>query len=246
MTESAVLILPAEDVHALEERRDPLVIEAHALEIRDQETFAYGAEFLVKVGDVKKAIVAGCDPVKRAAKSAHSAACDQERNLLAPVNEAEGIVKGRLNAYQREQAAKERKAREEQEAARRRHEAEQKKAAEEAQLRTAQELADAGLDEAADRVLEQPPQAPPPAPPPPAPVHAPKGKAAGVATKKVRKFEVTDLPALIHAVAAGEAPANVLQPNMTAIRALVRAHGDAFRVPGIRAWADEEVARTGR
>lgn len=237
--------LTPEQFHEIEERRDPLILEAHALEIRDQTTFEYGAAFLVKVGDLKKAIVAGCDPVKRAAKAAHTAACDQERELLAPVLEAEGVVKGVLGDYQREQARKEREAREAEAEERRKADAEAKRLAEEEQLRTATELEEAGLPDAAERVLAQPPPVVPQAPPPP-PRTVAKGAARGVATKKKAHVEVEDLNALIQAVASGEGAANLLQPNMVAIRALARAQGDAFRMPGVRFWTTDEVVRTGR
>lgn len=59
-------------------------------------------------------------------------------------------------------------------------------------------------------------------------------KAEGIAVRKSYGAEVVNLAELIRHVAAHPELSNLLTPNMTALRALVRAQGAQFRMPGVR------------
>jgi hypothetical protein len=75
----------------------------------------------------------------------------------------------------------------------------------------------------------------------PVPVAAP-AKLAGVSTREDWKAEVTDLLALVKAVAAGEASIELLEANQKVINQRAKALKAEFKVPGIRAYVVETVS----
>jgi hypothetical protein len=64
-------------------------------------------------------------------------------------------------------------------------------------------------------------------------VAAPAAKVAGVTGTTTYKAEVTDLPALVKAVAAGKASIEWLLPNEQALNALARATKGTATIPGV-------------
>jgi hypothetical protein len=56
---------------------------------------------------------------------------------------------------------------------------------------------------------------------------------AGQHRSQRRRTRVTDLSALIAAVAAGTVGTEVLTPNLQVLNKLARQHGDLFEVPGV-------------
>ena len=48
--------------------------------------------------------------------------------------------------------------------------------------------------------------------------------------------QVTDFKALVQAVAAGEYPLELLQPDQAALNALGRAYKESAKIPGVRVW----------
>lgn len=70
-------------------------------------------------------------------------------------------------------------------------------------------------------------------------------KIDGVHTRANWKAEVTDMAALIQAVAAGTVAPSVLQVNATALNQLAKATKGTITIPGVRVYNDEViVART--
>jgi hypothetical protein len=67
-------------------------------------------------------------------------------------------------------------------------------------------------------------------------------RARGVATMQLWKAEVTDLSALVKAIAKGEAPLSLIQPNLTVINAQARSLRSDFRAPGVRVWQERNVS----
>ena len=49
-------------------------------------------------------------------------------------------------------------------------------------------------------------------------------------------FEVTDFPALVRSVAAGDYPMSLLQPSSVELGALARAFKESSKIPGVRVW----------
>ena len=71
-------------------------------------------------------------------------------------------------------------------------------------------------------------------------------KPQGLTYRKVWKFEITSVAALIKHVASNPSLANLLTPNTTAIRSLVTGQKTGFNVPGVRVWEENEPAQTRR
>lgn len=143
------------------------------------------------------------------------------------LEEAERILKRTMLTYQQ---AEERKRRHEQEklekaAERKRQRLEQRavEAAEKGDERKA-----AALDAQACTVVT--------------PVVQPQTKVTGVSTRETWKAEVTDLMALVKAVAAGDASLTLIQANTTEINKRARALKSEFDVPGIRVYPEQSLA----
>lgn len=73
-------------------------------------------------------------------------------------------------------------------------------------------------------------------------VDAEKPKAAGVSTRVVWSGEVTDKMALIKAVAAGTAPATLLDVNSKVLNQMARAMKEHLQYPGIKANGKKTIA----
>ncbi len=245
-------------VSELEELRDPVVGKASELVISDQPTYEEAGAFLTEViKPTLKKIAESCGPVVKAAHAAHKAATTQKNELEAPLKEAERLVKTKIGDYEDEQerlAAEEaRRLREEE--ARLERERQQREAAarreaqqrEVAALRKAEELEAAGKNEEAAAALEvATAPAPEPEPEPerlPAPPPRPAPRAVqGVSSRKVWKTEVTDPMALIRAVAAGQAPANLVTIDTGKLDQLARAMDGAIDYPGVRVYQDRIIS----
>lgn len=75
-----------------------------------------------------------------------------------------------------------------------------------------------------------------------APVVVTKTKLAGVSSREAYKAEVTDLMALVKAVAAGTASIALLEANTKVINQQVAALKSEFKVPGIRVYTTDVVS----
>lgn len=218
------LVEPEPETKQIEQKALTISERAAAVQIIDQPTYDGAVELLRGVKALRKEAEAHHRPMIEAAYRAHKAATDALKRIDDPLKQAETHVKGCIGAWEMEQ---ERLRRERQrlieEAARRRAEEEILAAAvaAEAEGASAAEV-DAVMAEAQAPILVVPP-----APP----VYQ---KAEGVAVRKSYSAEVVNLAELIRHVAAHPEQSNLLTPNMTALRAMVRAQGAQFRMPGVR------------
>jgi hypothetical protein len=152
-----------------------------------------------------------------------------EKEDVGPLNKEKARLGGLLTTYQ---AAERRKREEEERIAR---EAAEKQAEEET-LQRAIELAAAGEEEAADAVLEEPIIAAPVVIPASAP------KPTGSVTRKNYDIEVTDLKALVAAVAAGKLPLLCISANESFIRNQAKAMKEAFSMEGVKLVVTESTS----
>ena len=211
---------------------ESLAVEAGVLVIVDQPSFERASGMLRVVKDYLKKVEMLCEPVIRAAHSAHKAAVEQKRQLEEPALRAERAIKSVLTAYEQEQSRIRRDA--ELVAERERHRLE-----EDARLQAALEAEARGDAAVAENILV--------APHPPIPVFSPPAivletpKAEGVSFRSQYRAEVTDLPLLIKAVAAGEAPIGALLPNLPMLNQMARAMKSELRIPGVR-LIEERIA----
>ena len=227
MTELALDITPeAQEAAAL---AIPIPEQAMGLVIIDDASLSRGNEILLTIKDLRKKIADTFGPICAAAFAAHKTAVKAQKDAEAPLVEAEGIIKPAIARYMAEVDRKRREAED-----RQRKEAE--KAAEEAALAAAIEAEDAGAaPEEVTAIVEAPVYIPPPVTPPPP-------KLSGISIRKIVKFEVTDLRALVKAVAAGQVPIEAVQANTTVIGAQARSLRLSLRWPGVRVWEEDSVA----
>jgi hypothetical protein len=68
----------------------------------------------------------------------------------------------------------------------------------------------------------------------------------GVGMREHWSFEVTDMAALIKAVAASKAPLALLMADERVIRGQVNSLKGQTNIPGVRVWRDDQVAQNGR
>lgn len=142
--------------------------------------------------------------------------------------EAERTIKRAMLTYQDEC---ERRRREEQ------RRAEEAAAKERQRLeRQAAKAAEKGQEQKAEALVERAATVTAPV------IHREAPKVVGVATRENWKAEVTDLEALVKAVAAGQAPIALLQANTTEIGKRVRALKSEFQYPGIHTWSEKVMA----
>lgn len=141
------------------------------------------------------------------------------RPVMEKIAEAEAKLKRAMLFYQHEQETKRLEAE-------RKLQAEAEKKRQEAFAKAAA-AREAGKEDKAEKYEEKAAQII-------APQLAPTvEKVAGIATKKVWKFEITDEVAL---------PRKYLVPDLTQIGREVRACGNTLSIPGVRIWAEETIA----
>ena len=99
----------------------------------------------------------------------------------------------------------------------------------EAEARAAK-LRDKGREQQAEAVLDAVPSTPV--------LVANKEKVEGIGTVQTWKAEVTDLLALVSAVAAGKAPLYFLQANESALGSTAKTTKGSFSLPGVRFYAE--------
>ena len=202
---------------------------AKELVIRDDESLRHGNEILLTIKGLRKKIQDTFGPICQAAFTAHKTAVKAQKDAEAPLVEAEIIIKPGISRYM---AELDRKRREEED--RQRKEAE--KIAQDQALADAIEAEDAGASkEEVDAIVEAPRYVPPP-------VTLPPPKLEGVSIRKIVKFEVVDMKALVKAIAAGQVPVEAVLPNNVVIGAQARSLKMALRWPGIRVYEEDSVA----
>jgi hypothetical protein len=214
---------------------------ARSIRVSDYATKEAANTFFLDCRRARKVIATFYDPKIEEWKAAKKLADDNRAKMVAektaaeaPIVEAEEIVSREIMRFD----AEDRKRREEEQ---RIAEERAKKERDEAALRAAAEAERAGEQEEAAAIIEEAVHAPvfvPPPPPPP--------KLAGSAEVTTWKMEVTDLKALVLAVASGKAPLTYLQADEVAIRRTVIAQKASFHCAGVRTWAETSRRGTGR
>lgn len=202
---------------------DALILrqEAMAMRITNAAEHAAAADFLrFRIKAVEREVDSYFDPVIKAAHASHRAALAQKSRALAPLLEAERIVKGLIADYHQREMA-----RQTEEATRRAEEA--RKAEEGRRLETAAFLEREGDQEAAEAVLGAPIVVSE------MPVEAPK--AEGVSVRRSWGWKLVD---------EGKVKPHFLQPDEKAIAAVVATLGPAAAevVGGIEVYEKLTVA----
>lgn len=230
--------------------------QARAIVITDQETYNTAASLKIHYAQWRKRIIDEFAPMKEAAHKAHKAITSKEAEYLAPVTEAEGILKAALIKWQDEQARLQRIeqarleaiARAEAEADRQRREAEarvimeaERKRDEEARIAAALEAQTAGAgEETVAAILDTPvlDVAPVEAYMEPAAYVAPVVAAptyqrmVGTGIREVWGCRIVNMKQLCAAIGRGEVPENYVT-GTTALNDRARADKGMLKIPGV-------------
>lgn len=212
--------------HQLEVAGQLTVKKANDLVIESNEGYDEAGKLLVQIKTQEKKIKEYWKAPKAAAKAAHATICDREKEMLAPLAEAEKAIKASIAKYQ---AAVEKARREAEEDARKIKEQETERL-----LNQAIEAEEAGDDQAAaihaamaEMVNDLPPATG---------IETPKS--AGVGVRKVWKARViaNDLvPAYYNGI-------EIRKIDMSALNSLARMSKGMFKIPGVEFYEDQTVS----
>lgn len=152
MNEKETLVATVPQVGTVDEQRlttevTDIEFQAESMLIQTDEDYAAAGEFGKMLKGKAAQVTNFFKPMKDTAYQAHKAVCDREKAMLAPLRNAESIVKKTMGAYLMEQ---ERKRREAEEAARQAAERERER-----KLQEAAALEAAGDKEGADAAMTE-------------------------------------------------------------------------------------------
>lgn len=246
-------IVPTESVSKIEKRGADIRAAAGRCEIIDDDAFGKAGSFLSIIKNVRREIDDTFDGPIASAFAAHKAIVAAKRKHSEPVDDAERIVKSKMAAYRQKQEdearerqrAAEAEARRIQEEARRVAEAEARKKAEEARAAEVARLKAEGDKRAAAAAAKAAIYVPPVVMPLPAPVsvaYVAPAVAAGVSFREKWTASVSDLPALIRAVADGKAPLALLIPDASMLNKHAATYKDKSPIPGVTFHVEKIVA----
>lgn len=215
---------------SLTESTQQVTTQAQVLIVTDSASFCRAGEFMLTLKALEKQITGVFGPIIAASHHAHQEALAQQKALLAPVQAARGYLDDQTAAYL-DQEARQRAARE---AA---LTAEAERQAEAAQVAEAARLEQDGRRAEAEAVLAAPPIV--------APIILDAPQAAGVSSRMDTHAVVTDLPALIRAVAAGTVPLAALLPNLPYLNGQAKALKGLLRYPGVQVVIERVMVTRG-
>lgn len=230
---AAATPIPVETERAIDAERGQVVSIADALVVNDQASYERAASHLTAVKALLGKVGETFDDLVGAAHKAHKLLVERRAMHTNPLLAAERTLKAKMSAYvtEQERVARQRaaeaavKAREEEDARR---------------LEEAAALEAAGEQEAALAVLDEPVNAPPPSP-----LASAAPRADGVSTREAWHAEVTDLSALVRAVADGKAPLSLVEASKN-LAGWARATKGTTQIPGVRVWSTREIAARAR
>jgi hypothetical protein len=215
------------EIIELEQRALAVDEQAKAIIIKNQGQYDEANSFILNIKALQKKVKDTFGPIITKAFQAHKEAKAQETKHLEPLLKAEELIKGKMMGYLREQEA----IRQEQE---RKLQAEAEKKRQEA-LAKAEVARANGQETKAEKYEEKASQII-------APQLATTVDRGNATVKKQWSAEVTDLMALVKAIAAGQAPITLIVANMPILNAQARALKDQMNYPGVKAVSEDIVA----
>lgn len=200
---------------------------AKSLTIVNDEDNRKAADFLKEIKKRGKAIQDYWKGPKQTAQAAHKAICDREKAMLAPLAEAEKIVKGSMVKYQ---AAVEKARREaEEEAKRKQQEERERLLAEAVQAEKEGRTMDAAVGVAMAEMVEDM-ESPD--------VGVKAEKVEGIGVKKTWKAKVVserDVPAYVNGM-------EIRKIDLSALNALARMYKGSLKIPGIEFYEESSIS----
>jgi hypothetical protein len=204
---------------------------AKLVAITDNESYTLAANTLKSIKDYLRRVDERLEPGKKAAYAAYQEWLDLIRDAKAPYLEAEAHIKLQIAAYQREEEIK-------RQAEERRLREIARKQEEERRLQDAILAEQEGNHDEAEAILQETACVVPPI------VEKSMPKVEGISTTLIWRARVTNLMALVRAVARGEAPLNLLMANDTAVNGMARSLKGSMRYDGIEVYS-ETIVRAG-
>jgi hypothetical protein len=214
-----------------EDRALELIKSIETLQVVDQASYDEANKYNALAYEGKKAFHAWFDPIKEASTKQWQATNAQGKKIDEPFDSVIKITGKRMadwQAIERARVAEERRVAEEK----------ARKEAEDAALIAAQALKDAGMDKAAEAVLETPVTIAK------VEIDEPQ-KAEGLSYRDQYSAEVLSLMELVKAVAEGKAPIAYLEPNLTALNSWARSTKGTDAIPGVRVNVEHIQSRRG-
>ena len=206
-----------------------LTIQARDFLIQSQEDYSLAGNLWQLAKDLRAKIAETFDPIISKAHATHKEAVAQKKKHDDPLEQGQRTIKGKMIAWDQEQAAIARKKQLELEAA-------EKKRAEEEALEVASLMEEAGLTEEAAAVIAAPLETAPIA------VKKETPKVAGFSYRSNWKAECVDLKAMLEGWKEGKVPIQAFQADESFLRKQAGALKEAFKgmYPGVKCW-DEKV-----
>ncbi len=199
-----------------------LAIQAKTIKVIDNQSYLTAGEFCKGLKDLRGKITEYFKPLKESAHKAHKAITQKEAGELAPIDEADKMVRQNISAYLTKQEA-DRKADQE------KLDAEAKAAAEkekERLLKQAVKAADKGDVEKSDELIEKAERVYI------EPVFAAqtvtktvKLDNGSVTTKKDIQVEVVDVNALLKSICDGKVPLTVVEIKINTLKSWIKSAG---------------------
>lgn len=222
-----------QEVEKVAERSSLLVQNAKSIKVSDATTQHQASEMLLAVASMLRQIETTFKPMKEAAFRSHRVICDQEKNVAAPLLEAERALKGEIGEFVLAQrriakAAEDEARRIEQERA----DQEAREESERLAIEDAVALEAIGDIKGAEAVLA----APAPVAPryvAPAPIAPAVSQTAGVGTTMVWDFRIVDESII---------PREHLLVNESSIRALGKSTKGKAKVSGVEFYEKPQVS----
>jgi len=201
-----------------------------ALTVTDQGSYDLAQEINEKAIKGKKAFHSWFDPIDEASKRQRQAVIAQGKKIDEPYDYVINTTGSRAAAWMAEERRKTAALQAE-------ADAKARKKAEDDQLAAAQLLQDLGMDDAAEEALVAAPVIEK------IKVAAPEA-AAGASVRTYYSAEITDLKALVVAVATGLASHSCIEANLIYLNGIARLEGEAMNIPGVRVV--KEIKQTRR
>lgn len=214
---------PAPDGKAITKQTAPLILRAQEYQIVTEDHFVASWVLIEQLDQAADRVVAMFTPFVSGLDKLHKMAVAMRRQFLAPLSDAKAMLLTKRMAFRNEQEAKKRKA-----------EAEAAKALQKQQQLELERLAKAeeksGNKAAALEIREQKSLLPPPV----VNLGPAVPKQEGSVIRKRFVFEITD---------ANMVPREYCSPDMSKIRGVVNAMGQACQIPGVKVWEETSEFR---
>ena len=221
------------DTNSIETKTKALALslkaKVDALVVEDQESYDIANRLQETATASKTAFHAWYDPIDDASKAQRKTVIAQGKAVDEPLDYIIYNTGLKAGTWLRAEEARTRARQAEADAA-------AKKRAEDSALDQAQMLADMGLDEAAEDVISSPVVSER------VRVAGPE-KGSGTILRDYYSAEVTDLMALVKAVAAGEVPLAAIEAGMTYLNGMARTLKGNFKIPGCKVVMESKQGR---